>query len=96
MGWKISFAPRARDRLVEIVRLIGRDNPEAAFRFGDYLIDRAESLANFPELGMPYRRRTNVRRLLCKSYYIYYRVRRDEQTIEIMDYWHAARQEPPF
>jgi plasmid stabilization system protein ParE len=95
MGWRISFAPRARDRLVEIARVIGREDPQAAVRFGDYLIDRAESLSNFPELGMPYRKRTNVRRLLCKSYYIYYRVRRKE-TIEIMDYWHAARREPPF
>ena len=96
MGWRISFAPRARDRLVEIVRFIAQDDPPAAIRFGDYLIDRAESLANFPELGMPYRKRPNVRRLLCKSYYIYYRVRRTEQVIEIMDYWHAARREPPF
>jgi plasmid stabilization system protein ParE len=82
--------------LVEIVRFIAQDDPPAAIRFGDYLIDRAESLANFPELGMPYRQRPNVRRLLCKSYYIYYRVRRAEQVIEIMDYWHAARREPPF
>jgi plasmid stabilization system protein ParE len=69
---------------------------QAAIRFGDYLIDRAESLSSLPELGMLYRKRANVRRLLCKSYYIYYRVRRNEQTIEIMDYWHAARREPPF
>ena len=96
MGWRIIFAPRARDRLVEVVRFIGQDDPQAAIRFGDYLIDRTESLANFPELGMPYRKRPNVRRLLCKSYYIYYRVRRNEQLIEIMDYWHATRREPPF
>ena len=96
MGWRIIFAPRARDRLVEIVRFIGQDDPRAAIRFGDYLIDRSESLVNFPELGMPYRKRANVRRLLCKSYYIYYRIRRDEQLIEVMDYWHAARREPPF
>ena len=94
MGWKIIFAPRARDRLVEIVQFIGQDDPQAAVRFGDYLIDRAESLVNFPELGTPYRKRANVRRLLCKSYYLYYRVDRKEQTIEIMDYWHSARREP--
>lgn len=95
MGWRISFAPGARNRLVKIVRFIGRD-PQAAIRFGDYLIDRAESLTNFPELGMPYRKTPNVRRLLCKSYYIYYRVRRNEQVIEIMDYWPTARREPPL
>jgi len=90
MGWKIIFTPQA---LEQIVRFIAQDDPQAAIRFGDYLVDRAESLANFPELGTPYRKRANVRRLLCKSYYIY-RVDRTEQTIEIMDYWHSARREP--
>jgi toxin ParE1/3/4 len=90
MGWKIIFTPQARE---QIVRFIAQDDPQAAIRFGDYLVDRAESLANFPELGTPYRKRANVRRLLCKSYYIY-RVDRTEQTIEIMDYWHSARREP--
>jgi plasmid stabilization system protein ParE len=86
-----SARPIGRNRAIH-----WREDPQAAIRFADYLIDRAESLSSFPELGMPYRKRTNVRRLLCKSYYIYYRVRRNEQTIEILDYWHAARREPPF
>jgi plasmid stabilization system protein ParE len=90
MGWKIIFAPQALEELEQIAR----DNPDAAIRFGNYLVDRAESLANFPELGTPYRKRPNVRRLLCKSYFIYYRVRHKKQVIEIMDYWHSARREP--
>ena len=94
MGWRITFAPRAHARLAEIVSFIARDDPKAAVLFGDYLVDRAESLANFPELGTPYRKRPDVRRLLCKSYYLYYRLRRESQTIEIMDYWHSARREP--
>jgi toxin ParE1/3/4 len=94
MGWRIIFAPQALEELEHIVRFIARDDRQAAIRFGDYLVDRAESLASFPELGTPYRKRANVRRLVCKSYYIYYRVDRIEQTIEIMDYWHSARRQP--
>jgi len=94
MGWKVIFAPRAHARLAKIVRFIATDDPQAAIRFGDYLVDRAESLVRFPELGTSYRKRSNVRRLLCKSYFIYYRLRRKEQVIEIMDYWHSARREP--
>lgn len=94
MGWKINFAPQALEELEQIVRFIAQDDPQAAIRFGDYLVDRAESLTNFPELGTPYRKRANVRRLLCKSYYIYYRVDRKEQVIEIMNYWHSAQREP--
>ncbi len=96
MGYRIVFAPQAHARLEEIVRFIAQDDPQAAIRFGDYLVDRAESLAQFPELGTPYRKRQNVRRLLCKSYLIYYRLRSEEQVIEIMDFWHSARREPPI
>jgi plasmid stabilization system protein ParE len=96
MGYKVVFAPRAHARLGEIVRFIAQDDAQAAVRFGDYLVDRSESLANFPELGTPYRKRPNVRRLLCKSYLIYYRLRPKEQVIEIMDFWHTARREPPI
>lgn len=94
MGWKIIFAPQALEELEQIVRFIAQDDPDAAVRFGDYLANRAESLVNFPDLGTPYRKRANVRRLLCKSYYIYYRIQRKERVIEIMDYWHSARRDP--
>jgi plasmid stabilization system protein ParE len=94
MGCKIIFAPQALEQLEQIVRFIAQHDPAAAERFGNYLVYRAELLADFPELGTSYRKRTNVRRVLCKPYFIYYRVRRDERVIEIMDYWHSARREP--
>jgi plasmid stabilization system protein ParE len=75
MGWKVVFAPQSLEQLEQIVRFIAEDNPTAAIRFGDYLVDRALSLADFPELGAPYRKRPHVRRLLCKPYLIYYRLR---------------------
>jgi plasmid stabilization system protein ParE len=94
MGWKIVFAPQALGELEQIVRFIAQDDADAAVRFGLYLANRAESLVNFPDLGTPYRKRANVRRLLCRSYYIYYRIVRKEQLVEIMDFWHSARREP--
>jgi plasmid stabilization system protein ParE len=60
MGWKIIFAPQALEELEQIVRFIAQDDPQAAIRFGDYLVDRAESLANFLELGTPYRKWASV------------------------------------
>lgn len=60
MGWKIIFAPQALEELEQVVRFIAQEDPQAAIRFGDYLVDRADSLTNFPELGTPYRRRANV------------------------------------
>jgi plasmid stabilization system protein ParE len=43
MGWKIIFAPQALEELEQIVRFIAKNDPQAAIRFGDYLVDRAES-----------------------------------------------------
>ncbi|MBI5383172.1 MAG: type II toxin-antitoxin system RelE/ParE family toxin [Verrucomicrobia bacterium] len=94
MGFKVILSPQAIERLEEIVRYIARDNPSAAERFGMRLIDQAQLLGDFPEVGSPYRKRPGVRRLLCKPYFIYYRVKEREQVVEVLDYWHSARQEP--
>jgi len=82
------------ERLEEIVRYIAKDNPAAAERFGFRLLDRSALLADFPEIGQPYHKRQNVRRLGCKPYWIFYRLRREKQIVEIMDFWHAARRDP--
>ena len=94
MGYKVIFAPQAVERLQRIVSHIARDNPDAALRFGMRLVDHAELLADFPELGVPYRKLPGVRRLACKPYFIYYRVQHEKRVVEIMDYWHSAQREP--
>jgi plasmid stabilization system protein ParE len=96
MGFQVILSPQAIERLEEIVHYIARDNPSAAERFGMRLIDQAQLLRDFPELGSPCRKRPGVRRLLCKPYFIYYRVKQRAQVVEVLDYWHSARQEPEF
>jgi toxin ParE1/3/4 len=94
MGWEIIYAPTAIKRLEAIVTLIAKDNPDAAQRMGLRLIERSEILLQFPELGRPYRKRRNVRRLLCKPYIIYYRLNADQKAIEVMDFWHSSKLDP--
>ena len=94
MGYQVIFAPQALERLQQIVSHIAEDTSNAALRFGMRLVDHAELLGDFPELGVPYRKRPSVRRLSCKPYFIYYRVHHDRRNIEIMDYWHAVLREP--
>ena len=94
MGYKVVFAPQAIERLEEIVRHIAQDNPSAAEKFGLRLVDRAGLLADFPELGRPYHKRDNVRRLWCKPYWIFYHVQHDKRIVEVLDFWHSARREP--
>jgi plasmid stabilization system protein ParE len=46
VGWKVVFAPRSESDLAKIVSYIADDDPAAAIRFGETLINKAESLAD--------------------------------------------------
>lgn len=94
MGCKIIFSPQAIADLEAAVRFIAKDNPDAAARFGDALIDRATILENFPLLGAPYSRRPGVRKLVSRPYIIFYRFREKENSVDILRYWHGAQREP--
>jgi plasmid stabilization system protein ParE len=51
MVCKITWSPRALEDLRDAVRYIRRDDPAAVRRFGLKLIEKAETLATFPERG---------------------------------------------
>jgi toxin ParE1/3/4 len=93
MGWQVILAPSAQTDLADIVRYIAQHNSDAAARLGFELITRAENLADFPEIGrmVPEFRQPNLREIICRSYRIIYRLRRDNQRIEIVRFWHGAR-----
>jgi plasmid stabilization system protein ParE len=93
MGWQVIIAPSAQTDLADIVRYIAQHNSDAAARLGFELITCAENLADFPEIGrmVPEFRQQNLREIICRSYRIIYRLRRDNQRIEIIRFWHGAR-----
>jgi len=64
MGCKIIFSPQAIADLDSAVLFIAKDDPEAALRVGNALIDRVVILENFPLLGSTYRKRPGVRKLV--------------------------------
>lgn len=94
MGWKIIFAPQALSDLGRAVQHIAKDNPEAALRIGNDLIDRVTVLENFPFLGSPYPKSAGVRRLVSAPYIIFYQVNEGNHSVEILRYWHGRRGKP--
>ena len=94
MGCKIIFSPQALADLESAVRFIATQNPDAAVRVGDALIDRVAILENFPLIGSLYPKRPGVRKLVSRPYIIYYRARLQEGCVDILRYWHGARSEP--
>ena len=94
MDCKIIFSPQAIAELESVVRFIAKDNPDAALRVGNALIDRILVLENFPLVGSVYPKRPGIRKLVSRPYIIFYRPRLEENCVDILRYWHGARSEP--
>lgn len=93
-SYKVIFAPQAGRDLESLVRYIAHQaSPEIAERFGLQLVDKALSLATFPErgrvvpeVGPPFRE------IIYRSYRIVYRL--GDGLVEVVRFWHAARGVP--
>jgi plasmid stabilization system protein ParE len=96
MDYKIIFSEPAIDDLNGIVSFIAKDNLEAAAKFGGRLIERIRHLARFPRFGrvVPEQNDADIREIVFKPYRIFYRVKDEARTVEVIRFWHAARGEP--
>jgi plasmid stabilization system protein ParE len=57
------------------------------------LLDAAFSLSSLPGRGrmVPEFRRSELREVIVRSYRIIYRIQKDEECLEVVRFWHAAR-----
>ncbi len=96
MGHKVILTPQSLDDLEEIVTFIAKDNPERARTFGNELIDRAVSVATFPERGrvVPEIGEPAVREIIHGLYRIIYEIFPGRQIVYVLRFWHGARGEP--
>ena len=96
MGFRVVITKPAIGDLAEIVRFIASDNPAAAARVGNGLIDRAESLRELPLRGrvVPERKQRDCREIIWKPYRIIYRVSEEKSLVEVVRFWHGARGNP--
>jgi plasmid stabilization system protein ParE len=88
-GFKIT--DRARRDLLSIWKFIARDNRLAADRFYEELMTAAESLRRFPDRHGCSIKRPNIRKLPYQHYLIFYKIDEANHTVEILRFWHAAR-----
>lgn len=88
---KVVWTDQAFDRLAEIEDFIARDDPVAAERVINRLIDRAEILSDHPGLGraLPELPGGNLRELVERNYRIVYRVQ--DETIAILTVFEGHR-----
>lgn len=98
MDYKLDWTLRARADLREIATYIGQDNATAALAWGEDLFRHVEVLASFPMIGpmVPQSTFPHTRRIVFGEYLIFYRVRLDPKSVELVTIWHAARGLPDF
>lgn len=93
MAWQLIWAPSARLDLRELASYIAESRPMAAGRFVRQIFRLVEQVSDFPESGriVPEFDDPNIREVIRKPCRIVYRVKSQEQVVEIARIWHAAR-----
>ena len=88
---RVVWTEQAWTRLVEIEQFIARDNPAAASKFVDKLIERGEALARHPDRGRRLREMpgAGLREQLVGNYRIVYRI--TSNTIEVLTVFEGHR-----
>jgi plasmid stabilization system protein ParE len=96
MGFKVILTPQSVSDLEGIVTFIAKDNPERARSFGYELIDRALSVASFPERGrvVPEIADPAVREIIHGAYRIIYEIFPGAGLVFVLRFWHGARGGP--
>lgn len=96
MEFKVVFTEPFLADLEQIVKWIARHNPTAARRLGDAIVRLAEELSFFPERHPRVRQRPGIRRFLVgKHFKVFYRVRSETKTVEILRCWDGRRGSVP-
>jgi toxin ParE1/3/4 len=98
MGYQVTLSPSARRDLRDIVRYISFDSPDRAIAFGQFLVSNTKRLADFPQLGrvVPEFENSLIREIVVRSYRVVYRINEENQRIDVVRFWHAARGNPEF
>lgn len=88
---KVFWTEQAWARLSEIEAFIARDNPAAAVKLIDRLVERGEALAHHPERGrkLPEMPRAGFRELVVGNYRLVYRA--TSSAIEILTVFEGHR-----
>jgi plasmid stabilization system protein ParE len=96
MAHEVIWAPSARLDLRDLLSYIAEYSPSAAPRFAQRVFQAIERLRRFPLSGriVPEFNDPNIREVIRKPCRIVYRVRDQEQAVEIVRVWHAARGVP--
>ena len=94
MDFKVVYTEPALADLKVIMSWSWEKHPGTSQRFADSLLNHIDLLKDYPYLGAPVKGYPAVRRLLHSPLQVYYRIHQEKGVIEILHFWHVARQQP--
>lgn len=94
MDYRILFTQKALTDLAGLIRRIAEDDPDAASRFGNALLNHVDLLSRFPRMGTAITQRSRVRKLVHSPVVVYYRLLEEQRAVEILQFRHGAQKSP--
>lgn len=91
MGGRVTLSEQAEADLEASVRFLAQFSSAAAERIGLELVDAIFSLTELPRRGAPVKTRPGLRRLLHRTFFIYYRLDEGSLGVEVIRIWDARR-----
>jgi toxin ParE1/3/4 len=94
MDYIVILSPRAVGDLEAIIRYIALENPTAAGKVGQNLLNKTKELSQFPFKGqkVPEFSNSDIRQVILKPYRIVYRVEEDKKRISVARFWHSSQE----
>ena len=98
MDYKIVWSEAAIADLHDVCSYIAQDDPRAAQRIGEGILDHVRILGRFPFIGPAYPRGSHgpLREIVYRNYRIFYEVSEELRQVQILHVWHGARDDPVF
>jgi addiction module RelE/StbE family toxin len=93
MAFRVVWSQTAAQDLKGIVQYIALDEPDAAAKLADRIVERVEIASELPfsNRAVPEKGEDPVREAILKPYRIIYHVDADQSAIHVLRIWHAAR-----
>jgi addiction module RelE/StbE family toxin len=93
MAFQIVWSQTSVEDLKGIVQYIALDDPDAAAKLVDRIIQRLETASKLPfsNRAVPEKDEESIREAILKPYRLIYHVDTNHQVIHILRIWHAAR-----
>lgn len=93
MAFQIVWSQTSVEDLKGIVQYIALDDPDAAAKLADHIVQRIETASELPfsNRAVPEKDDQSIREAILKPYRLIYQIDADRCVIHILRIWHASR-----